>query len=106
MVLDSLNYEIKNTKHKSIKNIEGYSITLNFKRELQVKPTYRFLMSIEQCVEKFNKDYFYVIIKISKEEKIGFKHENDDFYEEFTNEHFDKNKQFYQLEIFYKCKNQ
>lgn len=95
------NYEIKNIKHKNIKNIIGYKIKINLNKKIQNKPTYRFLTSFEQCVEKYDKDFYYIVIKISKDEKIGFKHKKYEFLEELTNELFDDKNLYYILEIFF-----
>ncbi|WUR03065.1 subunit 2 of splicing factor 3A-like [Vairimorpha necatrix] len=86
--------EITNIKHPKLK-LKGYRIKYHFKS----KPKFRILNALEQCVEKYNEDYIYLVFRCKNEENVGIRIRKCIILEEFSVEKYEE--QIYQLDLFY-----
>lgn len=82
-------------KHSFYK-FKGYRVICKSKN----KPKFRFLNALEQCVELYNEDYLYLVIRCDKEECYGWRIKKCTILEELCVEKYDKNTLLYQLDFF------
>jgi hypothetical protein len=89
--------EIKDIIHPYY-SFPGYSLSISIPH----KPQYRFLNSLEQCTEKYDPEYYYLVLRSKGSSNVGIKFKKCIILEELIREEYFKSEGLYKIEFYYK----